>query len=334
MKIKHSILTVLLSAIAAGSAAQTLQYDFKEWVAAHLDYPQAAYETMFEVSIPVSFKVAADGAIFDAACPANLRHESRMMQEMVRAAVEAVASAPKWEPAGSDYSPEEYSLMVEFQMPKFVRDVESNPAFLRPEGVTEEKEYDSNKRLRKWIASQLPVPEDFRVSLTGIVEKGGTLGHLKVVSTSDEETAAKVVATLETAPKWTPALDRGGEAVRAFKYIAMSFDDDGNNIEDDGEIVMPTFRGGDLDKFRNWVMDRVVYPQKAFLHGIQGVVLLRFVVDTDGSVVDIEVLHSPNSLLAEMAVKAVGSSPKWTPAIDTDGKPRKIYYLLPMLFVI
>jgi TonB family protein len=338
MKAKLIIISIILTVGALTARAQTLQYDFRDWVAAHLEYPPAAYEQMKEASIPVSFKVAADGTIFDVVCLANTRWESLMVREMVDAAVRAVASAPKWEPAGEEGSEaEEYRISVEFEMPQYGNAVVREPLFPHSASSEGEDDYRRNtKNLRTWLREQLEIPDDFRLSLTGIVEKGGTLGHLKSINTSDLQIAVKVMSALEDAPKWAPGLDAGGDTVRSFVYLPLNFREIAPPNESEAEVgeeeKMPTFRGGGIEKFRNWVMSRLVYPANSRQGGAQGTVLLRFVVDEQGSVTDIDVLHSPNEDLASAAVEAVTPSPKWTPGRDADSNPVKVYFLLPIQY--
>jgi TonB family protein len=96
---------------------------------------------------------------------------------------------------------------------------------------------------------------------------------------------------------------------------------------------MPKFEGGGLSDFRNWLMNRIVYPKDAVDKNIQGKVTLKFVVEEDGSVSNIEVLSSPDQLLSDEAVRVMKLSPKWTPG-KQDGKPARIYYILPVDFAL
>ena len=97
--------------------------------------------------------------------------------------------------------------------------------------------------------------------------------------------------------------------------------------------TMPSFMGGDLTTFRNWVQGKVKYPQLAQENNISGRVLLMFVVEKDGSLTNIEVLQTPDSSLSEEAIRVLKTSPKWTP-----GKQRKqsvrVKYTLPIDFRI
>jgi periplasmic protein TonB len=104
----------------------------------------------------------------------------------------------------------------------------------------------------------------------------------------------------------------------------------------DGDVfflveVMPTFRGGGLDKFREWVQKRTNYPQEAVDKKIKGTVIISFVVEKDGSISNINVVKSVNPLLDNESVKVVSESPKWSPGMQR-GQPVRFRYLLPLNF--
>ena len=96
---------------------------------------------------------------------------------------------------------------------------------------------------------------------------------------------------------------------------------------------MPTFQGGDLSKFRNWVQNNVKYPQIALENGIQGNVVIKFVVEKDGKLSNIQVLQSPDKTLADAAVQVLQKSPKWKPGKQRN-KPVRVTYTLPVSFKI
>ncbi len=76
---------------------------------------------------------------------------------------------------------------------------------------------------------------------------------------------------------------------------------------------MPTFQGGDIDVFRNWVMKNTKYPETAKENGIQGQVFLMFVVNKEGSVQDVVITRGVDPVLDNEARRVVESSPKWIP---------------------
>ncbi|MDR2935999.1 MAG: TonB family protein, partial [Rikenellaceae bacterium] len=70
---------------------------------------------------------------------------------------------------------------------------------------------------------------------------------------------------------------------------------------------MPQFQGGDVLKFRAWVSERLKYPVIAAENGIQGRVMVTFVVEKDGSVSGIQVLTAPDRTLGEEAVRVIST---------------------------
>ncbi|PAP74679.1 energy transducer TonB, partial [Rubrivirga marina] len=75
---------------------------------------------------------------------------------------------------------------------------------------------------------------------------------------------------------------------------------------------------------------RIEYPEMARRVGIEGQVVVQFVVDERGNVVDPIVLRSPNELLSEAALKAVRES-QFTPG-QQRGRPVKVRFAVPVTF--
>ena len=91
----------------------------------------------------------------------------------------------------------------------------------------------------------------------------------------------------------------------------------------------PTFQGGDLNTFRNWVQSRLTYPALAQENNIQGTVTVKFVVEKDGRLTNIQVLKSPDKTLSDEAVQVLAKSPKWAPARQRD---MAVSYTMPIVF--
>lgn len=93
---------------------------------------------------------------------------------------------------------------------------------------------------------------------------------------------------------------------------------------------MPSFPGGDAALFK-YLSDNIKYPVIAQESGIQGRVICQFVVNRDGSIVDIEVVRSVDKSLDAEAVRVIKSMPKWTPGKQR-GKTVRVKYTLPVNF--
>lgn len=80
-----------------------------------------------------------------------------------------------------------------------------------------------------------------------------------------------------------------------------------------------------------FLSENVKYPAECEKQGVQGRVILRIVIDKDGSVTDVEVAKSVHPLLDAEAVRVASSMPRWQPATK-DGQPVRIRYSLPITF--
>jgi periplasmic protein TonB len=95
--------------------------------------------------------------------------------------------------------------------------------------------------------------------------------------------------------------------------------------------ILPTFKGGDINKFREWVQKKTKYPEEATINGIQGKVYITFIVESDGTVSNVEVAKGVDRLIDNEAVKAVKSSPKWSPG-KLRGMTVRVSYIIMLDF--
>ena len=107
--------------------------------------------------------------------------------------------------------------------------------------------------------------------------------------------------------------------------------------EEEEEVVfvvvekMPEFPGGQQALFK-YLSENVKYPVIAQENGIQGRVICQFVVNKDGSIVDVEVVRSGGDpSLDKEAVRVIKSMPKWK-AGQQRGKPVRVKYTVPVNF--
>jgi FKBP-type peptidyl-prolyl cis-trans isomerase FkpA len=94
---------------------------------------------------------------------------------------------------------------------------------------------------------------------------------------------------------------------------------------------MPSFQGGDLITFRNWVMSQIRYPKIAQEKNISGRVMASFVIERNGTVSNIQIIQSPHASLSDEVVRVLKTSPKWEPGIQ-DGEAVRVRYTLPVEF--
>jgi len=93
------------------------------------------------------------------------------------------------------------------------------------------------------------------------------------------------------------------------------------------------FHNGDLNTFRRFVLEKLVYPELAAKRRIEGRVFVQFSINSKGDIVDIAILKSPNDLLSKAAIEAISQSDKWEPAIQ-DGEKVKQQFTVPINFTL
>lgn len=93
----------------------------------------------------------------------------------------------------------------------------------------------------------------------------------------------------------------------------------------------PSFNGGNLNEFSKWVNSQLIYPECAKAKGIQGQVMVQFIVEADGQVTNVKVLVGAHPLLDNEAVRVVASSPQWMPGKQGDS-PIRVLYTMPIQF--
>mgnify|MGYP003412864597 FL=1 len=104
---------------------------------------------------------------------------------------------------------------------------------------------------------------------------------------------------------------------------------------DEGQIFEvveqnPAFPGGD-EALMEYLKKNLKYPSVAQDNGIQGRVIVQFVVNKDGSIVDPKVIRSVDPSLDKEAMRVVQAMPKWTPGRQR-GKTVRVRFTLPVTF--
>jgi len=214
----------------------------------------------------------------------------------------------------------------------------------------------------KWLSEQINYPQTCmeqgiqgRVIVSFIVNKDGTIEDTKIIRSPDPNLSREAERVIGLMPKWKPAM-QSGKAVRSRYMIPLMFrlntndpqkpDSVNANIaantpqvtlanSDDDRIydmveTRAQFPGGEQACYK-WIAEHQQYPVKAMEEGIQGRVMVSFVVNTDGSIGDIKVTRSPSPVLSKEAIRVVNTMPKWIPA-KQGGKAVRSRFTIPVMF--
>lgn len=97
--------------------------------------------------------------------------------------------------------------------------------------------------------------------------------------------------------------------------------------------VQPVPPTGDVQSLLKWISKQLEYPERALDMGIQGKVIVQFVVEKDGSVSNAKVVRPVDPMLDKEALRVVNKMGKWTPG-KQQGEAVRSYYTLPIQFKI
>lgn len=146
-----------------------------------------------------------------------------------------------------------------------------------------------------------------------------------VKSTSDK--AALVAQGKTSGEETVNAMGRADDTFIANDIQRMTSTDD-----DVYEVVekMPAFPGG-MAELMKYLRSNVRYPVEAHKAGIQGRVVVSFVVNKDGTVKDAKIVRSVDKSIDAEALRVISAMPKWQPGYQ-DGKAVSVRYTVPVTF--
>jgi protein TonB len=127
--------------------------------------------------------------------------------------------------------------------------------------------------------------------------------------------------------------DKNGKDIADIKQVvtqqAPKEEDDDNKVFEMVEQP-PAFPGGTSELF-SWLHEHTKYPATAAENGIEGKVIVQFVVGKDGKVRDVTIARSLDRSCDKEAVRVVSSMPRWIPG-KQNGKEVSVKYTLPITF--
>ncbi len=117
------------------------------------------------------------------------------------------------------------------------------------------------------------------------------------------------------------------------KYVPVTVEEEEPEEQTIFEVVeeMPEFPNGGQAGLMQYLAKNIKYPTIAQENGTQGRVVCQFVVNKDGSIVDVKVLRGVDPYLDKEAVRVISTMPKWKPGKQR-GKPVRVKYTVPVMF--
>lgn len=190
-----------------------------------------------------------------------------------------------------------------------------------------------------------------KVECSFVIDKEGTVRNIQVEKGIEPTLDSEAIRVLSSMPHWLPAEEKGKKI--AMRYVLpitfrqeakkkgtsrtmASYADKWLPKEETVEEIFtvvetpPEFPGGQASLFK-FVTQNIKYPVEAQEEGIQGRVSCAFVVASDGTVTNPEVLRGISPALDAEAMRIIRSMPKWIPGRQR-GRAVPVKYTIPITF--
>ena len=180
-----------------------------------------------------------------------------------------------------------------------------------------------------------------RVELNGerfMIDKSGTRCEPKVYAEPAVVEVKEQFVVLDDESEWEETGLPAVEDVSESDIVDVSCSDDVQVEEevDEEEIFVsvqdPASFPGGIQELYKYLSDNIEYPAVSRENNSQGKTILRFIVNTDGSITSIEVIKSSGDMyLDKEAIRVVSGMPKWKPGMK-NGRSVRCYFTLPISF--
>ncbi|WP_421920048.1 TonB family protein [Marinifilum sp.] len=183
-----------------------------------------------------------------------------------------------------------------------------------------------------------------RVFVTFIVTKEGKVDKVRVIRGVEPSLNQEAKRVIEALPDWTPGEQRGKKVnVSCTLPVAFGVSDKSTKAKKeykssvaDGKKYfilveeMPEFPGGELE-LKKFITKNIKYPNNAKKKGIEGKVLVSFIVNEEGEIEQIKIARGVDPSIDKEAMRLVRLMPKWKPGKQR-GKLVSVAYTLPIEF--
>ena len=217
-----------------------------------------------------------------------------------------------------------------------------------------------NQKMLEFVYSNLKYPTEAReqgvegmVIVRFVVEKDGSITEPEVIRDIGAGCGEEALRVIRSMPNWNPGKMRGAP-VRVYFNMPLRFKLESTppppptKPEKEPKEVfkvvdqMPYFSGcEDVRKRKRkacadrkmlkYIYKNIRYPAYARKKGVEGMVVIQFIVEKDGSITNPKIQRDIGGGCGEEALRIIKLMPKWNPGLQ-DGKPVAVQFNLPVRF--
>ena len=198
------------------------------------------------------------------------------------------------------------------------------------------KRFDS---FAEWVGRQIKYPVAAQtkklegwVALNFNVELNGTISNIVSTIPVDPILSDEVIRVIQSSPKWDPPKNHNVDEPFT-SSVTLKFKLPDQILTEAPFVVveeMPMYPGGDVELL-NFIKNNTRYPEAAKAKKIQGRVIVRFVVSTEGNAEGVSVLKGVDPLLDAEAIRVSSMLTGFKPGLQ-GGKPVNVWYMAPVNF--
>lgn len=203
-------------------------------------------------------------------------------------------------------------------------------AKLQQQAKKEEKKKEPVKP-KVEMKKEIPVARETQKFTAPVIKKDELVKEENQVKQMDQLDAKVAVGTKDE----EGVKDRTVEAVRSDIAVAAPPPPPAPKPEVSNKVFdvveeMPSFPGGQA-ALMSFLSSNIKYPVVAQENGVQGRVIVGFVVERDGSITDVKVMRSVDPSLDREAQRVVKAMPRWKPG-KQNGSAVRVKYTVPVVF--
>ena len=181
------------------------------------------------------------------------------------------------------------------------------------------------------MKKEIPVARETQKFTAPVIKKDELVKEENQVKQMDQLDAKVAVGTKDE----EGVKDRTVEAVRSDIAVAAPPPPPAPKPEVSNKVFdvveeMPSFPGGQA-ALMSFLSSNIKYPVVAQENGVQGRVIVGFVVERDGSITDVKVMRSVDPSLDREAQRVVKAMPRWKPG-KQNGSAVRVKYTVPVTF--
>ena len=204
--------------------------------------------------------------------------------------------------------------------------------------------------LEQWKKQHIIYPEEAiasgaqgQVVVRFVILKTGEVADAEILRSIDPALDKEALRLVSSMPRWTPGMQDGNAvSVRWDEPVTFTLptaeeiaEMERKKKEKEQQVFdlveqMPKFPGGQ-SALMQWLRTNIKYPKESAEKGIEGRVIVSFIVRSTGEITDIKVARSVDPLLDQEAIRVIGSMPKWIPG-KQGGEAVNVRYTMPLTF--